>query len=382
MRHRGGAQGTGRAERAAAHTPYLSLIDGVRGVAAIVVLFYHYVHFFMAGPDRAPLRGAIWMFPGADWLWPLYAYGYYAVQVFWLISGLVFAQVYYGGKADTRSFVVNRIARLYPLHLLTLLVVTALDFIALHRLGYIPIYSHFDLPHFTEQVFMASDWLREDGTYSFNGPIWSVSVEIVVYALFWLSRRWVARLGLPLALALAFCGYLAHYQWGGYTRVFECCFYFFIGCALNLVLRGAWGKGVRLAALVLPMAGIGFYALIVGHNDWWWRYYAIPGLCGALFLLLVKAEPRAPQWLRRASEWLGENTYGIYLWHVPVQLVLILLLLPAHDLPALAKNWWFFMGFVALVLVAARISYVWFERPARDAVRARLGATGGAAKRG
>ena len=61
------------------------------------------------------------------------------------------------------------------------------------------VYGNNDLPHFVLQLFLASDWAgRSD--WSFNGPIWSISVEILVYALFYgLCRlgvcRWIANHG-------------------------------------------------------------------------------------------------------------------------------------------------------------------------------------------
>jgi len=89
MEYRGAGQAAGRVEHLAAGPHYFSLIDGVRGLAAFAVLLFHYVHFFMAGPTHAQLRGAVWLFPGSDWLWPIYIHGQLAVQVFWLISGFV-----------------------------------------------------------------------------------------------------------------------------------------------------------------------------------------------------------------------------------------------------------------------------------------------------
>ena len=139
---------------------YLSLIDGLRGAAALFVLVYHYVHFFMAGADRRRMENYLDFVPAADVLHPLYRYGFMAVQVFWLISGFVFAHVYRDRRVGGQSFFINRLARLYPLHLLTLLVVGALDLIALGKLGYTPIYSNFDWQHFLAQLFLASEWIR------------------------------------------------------------------------------------------------------------------------------------------------------------------------------------------------------------------------------
>jgi len=379
--HDGSAQNVGEGERKVARTGYFSLIDGVRGIAALSVLLYHYVHFFMAGPTRQAEEGVTALFPGYDLLWPLYEYGYLAVQMFWLISGFVFAQVYYGRSAGARNFIANRFARLYPLHILTLLVVTALQAMALHHFGYTMLYGHYTVPHFIEQLFMASDWLRESGGYSFNGPVWSVSVEIVVYALFWISRGWVARLGLTVVLAMVLGFYAANQQWGDISRIFACAFYFFAGCAFNLARH--WSDGaVRAVAGGAALVGLVGLSGFATEGEWGLRYLAIPGLGGAIFLLLAGWEDRAPAPLRRACEWLGENTYGIYLWHVPLQLVLLLILMPGIDPAEIAQNWWFLAGFLLLAIAMARVSFVVFERPARDALRRRMGGTPVAAKGG
>ena len=377
----GSTQGLSERERNAAPVRYLSLVDGVRGIAALAILLYHYVHFFMSGPNRRADEGVTQLFPGYDALWVFYDYGYLAVQVFWLISGFVFAQVYYGSEASTRSFAVNRFARLYPLHLLTLLVVVALQLAALHHFGYSLLYAKFDAPHFVEQLFMASDWLREDGGYSFNGPIWSVSVEIAIYALFWLSRGWVKRFGLGLLLVMVLGFYVAHDHWGEVSRVFSCGFYFFFGCALANAQKMCAGDLRKLAIPLVLLLGFGFYGAGIGSN-WGLRYLVIPGLGGALFLVLAETEVLARPGLRRICEWLGENTYGIYLWHVPLQLTLLLILKPQLDPSEVAQNWWFLLGFVILTVMLARVSFAIFERPARDALRRRLGGTLATAKGG
>jgi peptidoglycan/LPS O-acetylase OafA/YrhL len=351
---------------------YLSLVDGLRGFAAFAVLFYHYVHFFMAGSNRRAPVGSVETFPANDLLWPLYQYGYFAVQIFWLISGFVFAHVYYRRRATGRDFLVSRFARLYPLHLLTLAIVTLLQLIAVERLGYTPIYANYDLQHFSAQLFMASDWISQDGGYAFNGPIWSVSVEIAIYALFWVSCTVIARFGPVLALVMAIGLYFLDSYFGEYSKVFVCGFYFFAGCGLSLLRQRSWASGASLTLIIGLLAVIGIGGFSSG-SDWAWRYLGIPGLFGALILLLANLEGRAPAPLRKGCEWLGENTYGIYLWHFPIQLVLLLSLMPGTNPAAVARNDWFLMIFVVTVLIVARISNVAFERPMRQRLRQMLG---------
>jgi len=59
--------------------------------------------------------------------------------------------------------------------------------------------------------------------------------------------------------------------------------------------------------------------------------------------------------------WFGEATYGIYLWHIPVQLVLILAL-PAAQVMASPLA---LMLFIAGMIAIGYASFRWFETPAR-----------------
>ena len=348
-----------------------TLIDALRGAAAIAVLFYHYMHFFMSGTDHTRQLAYFQLQPGHAWLSLLYEYGFYSVQVFWIISGFVFAVVYLGRPATTREFVVNRFARLYPLHLLTLLVVALLQGIALRRLGHTLFFDNYDWPHFALQLGFASDWLNWTD-HSFNGPIWSVSVEVLIYAVFWALRPLLERVGwLGLAAIILLC--LLGNVFGVYTRVPMCGFYFFQGVALarlheQLDRRGSGRLVACLGLTALGVAGLAWGGAMPREA------LEIPGLAGAVILLLAGAEQAAPPLLRRAGQWLGDNTYGLYLWHVPVQMLIFLVLLPSLDPAKLAQSAWFLVAFVLGTMALARTTFVLFERPMRERIRRSAGA--------
>src|SRR5687767_4242994 len=100
----------------------LARLDGLRGVAACGVALYHVQALYPGG--LAGVYGG-----AAGWL---YAWGWTMVDLFFVISGYIFAHVYVGVQPierprDRVDFAVARIARLYPLHILLLLAVAALE---------------------------------------------------------------------------------------------------------------------------------------------------------------------------------------------------------------------------------------------------------------
>lgn len=333
------------------------VIDLLRGLAAIAILLWHYQSFQYVHPEQAIPVAELYHQPFAGVLWPFYTLGFYAVQLFWTISGFVFAAVYMGRERSTRSFVVARFARLYPLHLITLCVVAGLQLISLRQTGTTKIFAHNDAYHFVLQLFMASNWGFERGL-SFNGPIWSVSVEIVIYAVFWLVHRQLFRFGVvgPALLSLVFMVAVSR---GADSKIVSCGFYFFAGATLYVVHRSLAARLQAVAAAGLAIVGVLLLRHQLGH--------ALTGLILAAVLASAVAEHHLG---RRAGalHWIGDSTYSLYLWHIPVEIALMLTIADplAYRSPA------FLTAFLVGMMIVARVSFVTIERPLRDAIGRRL----------
>ncbi len=175
-------------------------LDALRGIAALSVVFWHWHWLYCAPGEITPLADPsiqpfFWL------LAPLYLHGLLGVKLFFSISGFVFFYLYADAIAQRRvtitTFVNYRFSRLYPLHLLTLLTVTALQAAYFSRYGAFFIYQVNDARHFVLQLFFASNWSRVS-PFTFNGPIWSLSIEILLYAMFFVLA--FARLTYPQSL--------------------------------------------------------------------------------------------------------------------------------------------------------------------------------------
>jgi len=345
---------------------YFKLVDVMRGFAAFIIIFWHYQHFFFAPGATQPLAGSRPSQPFYDEFRLLYEHGKYAVQLFWAISGFVFAHVYHGRRASTRSFVVNRVARLYPLHLLTLLVVAALQAIAQARFGHPMVYQHNSLGQFLLHLGLASNWWPTV-IYSFNAPIWSVSIEVLIYAVFWLALPFLFRLGLLLPAMMAIGSIIACFYLNGYI-LFMCAASFFGGAALFAVYATRSKALCLLFGVALVLIGMWAWSESLDMR----RYAAVPAYSLALVLLTALLEPTSKtSWLDRLR-WLGDASYGIYLWHFPVQLLLFLTIPGLALTHEPARHPLFLIMFIVVVTAIAVVSYRIVELPARKWLRDRL----------
>ena len=65
----------------------LTAIDGLRGIAALAVVLYHYSHFLRYGPGGIVTLGTSAIAPGGELLELIYEQGHRAVPLFWMIPG-------------------------------------------------------------------------------------------------------------------------------------------------------------------------------------------------------------------------------------------------------------------------------------------------------
>ena len=334
----------------------LGSIDLLRGFAALSVLIWHYQHFYYYSDQ---VQGN---FLVSSPLYEIFEFirftNFEGVQVFWVISGVVLGRSYIPRLRSRKSFLVNRLARLYPLHLLTLIIVAPLQLIANLQLGHSLIYSNNSFLNFFWNLILISGWGPSPG-FSFNGPIWSVSVEIVIY-FFFITTVGFLRVSTMFTASLFLFSFASLYLFVQPHFIFSCGFFFFCGILIHQIyLR---------KTLILNLVGI--LILVLLHFEF--------SLKGISFLpviytwLVLNCERFAFIELKsitKISQFFGKTSYGIYLIHVPVQIFLLLIALVLKiDINELADNSIFTSLYLLMVVVLAIISYKFFEEPVRKKI--------------
>lgn len=317
-------------------------LDALRGIAALLVVIYHFQHLAAFGQDPYTWTVALSTLPFYALLKPIYLNGWMAVDLFFVISGFVFAWLYTKPirehEIGAYRFFVLRLTRLYPLHALTLLVVAGLQFAYHARMGTFFVIPYNDAYHFLLNATFLQSWGLEKGP-SFNGPSWSISVEILLYLLFFVACRlaiaWPKRALLAvIVLGLAFQGGspvigrgIAGYFAGVLIyHVFSAC----AGRADARALAGwslaatgiLWGVSLALSyADAITAAGeavgrpeIAVFAAKLGQRSFMTLVFPL-----TVFALAMAETSMTVRW--RAAAFLGEISYSSYLVHFPLQLV-------------------------------------------------------------
>ncbi|HEX9158728.1 MAG TPA: acyltransferase [Rhizomicrobium sp.] len=367
-------------------------IDALRGVGALAIIFWHWQHFWA-------VRGtwqAIWSRADEPGYWafkPLYDQGWAAVDIFFAVSGFVFFWLYLEPVAKREigagKFALQRFSRLYPLYFVTLLLATAMQFAFQSRTGNFFIFDANDWQHFVKSIFLAQNWLPPDEMQSFNGPAWAVSIEVLLYIIFFASVRLGLRgplgaIGFTVAGAVIFFwdGQIGRgimgFFWGGVTyhvvRTLvsrpraKTITAFVIAAAL-----AAWilcVVEVYLGPIEALFAATPYAKFLVAHEYpiflQAWILIVVPLTIAALALHeQVFGGPYA------RLNFLGDISYSTYLIHFPMQLALALLALSFGWMPADFMHGWVMVAFYAVLILLGWLSYTYFERPLSYLIRGR-----------
>ena len=343
-----------------ARTAHLDQLTGARGLAAWFVVLYH-IRLSLVSILPEQVIG-------------VFAYGYLAVDIFFLLSGFVM-WISYGerfrdtGGAIIAPFLWKRFARIWPLHALVLAGFMMLVLVLAVSGRSIDAYPLAELPL---HIVLMQNWGFTDAL-SWNPPAWSISTEFAAYLAFpaiVLAIKW-ERLSKTMLVAVLFGLTLALHGWFAQfgatslgdeipkTGLVRCLIEFTMGIALAQLWRHMRSdRHGAILALGVSVA-LATTGLAAGLAQTLW----VPLCCSALLLALALDTGLAARWLGsyRLVQ-LGDWSYATYLSHY-LLFIAFKLAFVGEDLQT---GWAGLIGYMAMVLVCSALLYSRFEKPVQS----------------
>jgi len=306
---------------------YYPALDGLRGLAILLVVVYHNFGFIN-----------------------VFFFGWLGVDLFFVLSGFLITDILLktvGKKDYLRNFYLRRVLRIFPLYYLSLIIFLVL----LPKLN-----LQFDVQYYVDHQVWLWTYLQ-NWIYTFQNPgqtntlnhLWSLAVEeqfyllwplaiLVIrkpkYLLIFISLVLVAVLGLRLFSWMTQVADLAYFNLFTFTRVDGLC----IGCMVALLQRISPDFLRRhTSAIVLFFAVLNFAFFFVNRRyQFAFPYLALAGYTtfAMMFGLLVNdAVTRQTKLINGlfnipVLKFFGRISYGFYIFHWPVYLLLTPYLVP------------------------------------------------------
>ena len=341
------------------------LVDLLRGFSALLVVFFHVLSlrpwpgFVTTGIGKLPMIG---------WI---------GVDLFFVISGFVIGKTAMDGHGSgqpwRQRYFQRRITRILPLYLATLAVWLFLVNPLLLTYGWVSV------QHIAMHLgFVHNLWHETHG--SINPPNWSVGLEMQFYLLIALCAPWLARssiwkilfVWISIAWAWKYGSTLFHTP-GSSIPIIQFIYASQLPGALDEFVFGiviaklvqanafqfSWGKLTAWGALAVALLSVAWFTVGDGDQYWsstitiiFWRTLVCAGF--AALLISVVMIPFSGGWVTRPFRYLGEISYGIYLWHMPI--------LTTFLDKTQWEGWKLFLATVACTITLAALSWHGFEK--------------------
>ncbi|MBO7261734.1 MAG: acyltransferase [Alistipes sp.] len=363
--------------------PHYELLDGLRGVAALLVVIYH----IFEGLAFAQTTNGV----GSGIITTL-NHGHIAVDFFFILSGFVISYAYDDrwGKMSVGEFFKRRLIRLHPMLIMGALI----GAIAFAIEGYTRwdgtaasvewvmialLLTMFMIPALPGMPYE----VRGNGEmFPLNGPTWSLFFEYlgnICYALFMrrMSTKILATFTLILGIVHAwfFVGDVSGYDmigvgwtidkvnfWGGFVRML---FPFSMGMLLARTFTPRKVKGVFWICSIILVA---LFAVPYIPSDGGISLNSLyEFVCIALvFPLLVwlGACGTAEGGLSRINKTLGELSYPLYIVHYPIMYIFYKWLIK-NEIYRLAECWIEALFVIVLSIALAFVCLKFYDEPLR-----------------
>ena len=348
-------------------------LDFLRGSAALFVVIWHYRHFFYES-DNLSDNFDVEKLP-LYWILQIpYNYGGLAVEFFFCLSGFIFFQYYYErilkNEISLKEFVLRRFIRLYPVFIFSLLLTALLVYLYQITNDSFFVYRYNDIKHFFLNLFLLHQWGFQDG-WSFNGPSWSISVEWFLYFSFFFLVSFKKNIYIISFIVILF-GFLLFPLNSSLGR--GIILFFFSSFIWYLVnnKRIVESKKFFLVILYIFFSAIFVYILpslistfypsfaIFINDKSLFELFFIVGFVPSIVYFGASYKFSSSSF-NKFCNFFGQLSYPIYLFHFPIQLLLISL--------GLIKNPYSVFSLLVYLAAVFSISYLFskfIEKPMRD----------------
>ncbi|CAI9007255.1 acyltransferase family protein [Pseudomonas chlororaphis] len=317
-----------------------------------------------------------------------------AVDYFFILSGFVLTHAYkdkLSRPGFLLSFARDRVARLYPLHLITLAIIMGMNIW---------------FTEITNGQLLEDGWSYQDGRAytlmlnfgmlnnvglspsgpSWNAPAWSISVEfwinILIAAVALLTRRLIVALA---AMAFFICYFILFKEMGSLGDYYKNLFGWLnvgllrglAGMSAGMLCYAAYvklkpmveGRKNLVTGMAFSLVAVQFWmiggGLKLDHSD----FLIVPVSAITVVMVALAESMRQASAFDKPLEWLGECSYAIYMTHWIVLDIINYFMIYAWKIDVNIKQPLHFIAMAATVIILARLSFVYIETPGKKIIK-------------
>ena len=375
-----------------ASKPRYEILDGLRGVAALLVVAYHLFETYYHGAPDQPIN-----------------HGYLAVDFFFVLSGFVIGYAYDDrwDKMSTWSFFKRRLIRLHPMVIFGTLFGALMFYFGscgeFPLINQTPWYMVLLVMFWCFTMIPLPDTMDIRGwaeTNPLNGPAWSLQWEYIANILYAFVIRRLSKVALGICVAVfavmtaILClnidvtGFLEERNWASYTVVggwsttpdqlqvglTRLLYPFFCGLLLSrigklITVKGGFWWCSLIIVVLFAMPRIG------GDNpeNYWMNglYEAICILIAFPIIVAVGAGSSTKGKTTAINRFLGDISYPLYITHYPLIYMQMSWATTHKDLPA-ATHVFVSVSLFILAVAIAYASLKLYDEPVREWLKYKL----------
>lgn len=360
--------------------PHYEILDGLRGVAALLVVLFHVFEIHSHGDHSKQIIN----------------HGYLAVDFFFLLSGFVLGYAYDDrwGKMTLKDFFKRRIIRLQPMIIIGSIIGALLFYfqdspaLGWGGINEVPVWKMLLVMLIGFTLIPVGKGLDIRGwneMHPLNGPAWSLFFEYIANIVYALVLRRVSKIVLAILVVVA-AGFTIHYAltnpngdiiggWSiddstqlkiGFIRL---AFPFLAGLLLSRIGKLRYTKNAFLSAALLLVVLLSVPRL--GDADSLWLNGLYECFCLIImfpFIIWLGAGGKVQGYkASKVCKFLGDISYPIYITHFPIAYVYMAWV--TNNNLTLEQSWHYGLLVVIAAVATAYLAMRFYDLPIREWLR-------------